>query len=491
MASVKVNVILNIINTVVGLLFPLITFPYVSRILMPDGIGLIQFYQSIINYIVLLSALGIPLYAVREIAKVRDNELNRNKTTVEILILHGCLSIVGYLIVFILIFTVTKIYSDWPLFLLLSLSIFFNVIGVTWFYQAVEDFKYITIRSLIVRLLALIALFIFVRSREDIYQYALILVGAEVGNFTFNFYRLRHYVRFNEIEFSSLRIITHLKPSLKIFFLNFAISIYVNLNPIMLGFMCDTTIVGYYTAVAKLIRASNGLTLALGSALLPRLSNYYAAGKYTEFSMLRKKALNVIMMLCVPLSMGVFIVSPSLIPVFSGNDYLPSVLTLKISAPGILISALNYIISIQILYSQNKENLVILATLGGAVINIIINLLMIPYFQQNGAALAGCLAELTVLVICLTLGHNYIKYNFFNKNNLEVVIMSVLACGISWYIGSLVYLPNMTMLIIQVLISVGIYCIGLLVLRNQLFMEYFLLIVDKIGISKLFKKKNG
>ncbi|MDE6578583.1 MAG: flippase [Muribaculaceae bacterium] len=480
MASVKVNITLNVINTVLGLLFPLITFPYVSRILMPSGIGQIQFYQSIINYIVLLSSLGIPLYSVREIAKVRDDEVVRNRTTAEILTLHGLLSIIGYLIVFVLICTVTKIYSDWPLFLLLSSSIFFNVIGVSWFYQAVEDFKYITIRSLIVRVVAMIALFVFVRTKDDIYTYAIILVGAEVGNYVFNFYRLRHYMSFSEVSYSALKIKRHLKPIIKIFLLNFAISIYVNLNPIMLGFMTDTTIVGYYTSVTKIIRASNGLTLALGSALLPRLSNYFGSGRFEEFNILKRKALDVIMLLCVPLSMGIFIVAPYLIPVFSGKEYMPAILTLQISAPAILFSALNYIISIQILYSQNKENLVIMSTAGGAVVNVIINLLLIPHFQQNGAAAAGCLAELAVLICCFLFGHKYIRYNFINRNNLEVIVMAVLSCLAAWGIGRMTLTSDIYILGLQIVVSVIIYCAGLYLLRNKLFMEYSGMILNKL-----------
>lgn len=480
MASVKANVTLNVINTVVGLLFPLITFPYVSRILMPSGIGLIQFYQSIINYIVLLSSLGIPLYSIREIARVRDDVDLRNKTTIEILFLHSIFSVLGYCVVFILIATVSKIYSDWPLFLLLSLSIFFNVIGVSWFYQAVEDFKYITVRSLIVRIIAMIALFVFVRTKEDIYTYAAILVGAEVGNYAFNFVRLRIYIRGSKIIISSLRIRRHLKPVFKIFLLNFAISIYVNLNPIMLGFMTDTTIVGYYAAVTKIIRASNGLTIALGGAILPRLSNYFAAGRISEYTSLKKKALDVIVMLCFPISVGMFVVAPQLIPVFSGSDYTPAILTLQLSAPGILFSALNYIISIQILYSQNKENLVIISTIVGAFVNILINLLLIPYLQQNGAAISGSLAELTVLVVCAIVGKKYINYSFINKNNLEVLIASSLSGLTVWFIGGLFVKVSFIFLGIQLILGFIIYSVVLFCFKNPLYQTYSLLLLRKI-----------
>lgn len=471
MATLKGKIILNIINTVAGLLFPLVTFPYVSRVLMPEGIGLVQFYQSIINYIVLLSALGIPLYAVREIARLRDDETKRNKASFEILLLHALLSTIGYIIVFILIISVTKIHSDWPLFLLLSLSIFFNVIGVSWFYQAVEDFKYITIRSLIVRFLSAVALFIFVKDRSDLYAYAIILVFGQVGNYIFNFIRLRKFSFFKKIELSNLSLKPHLIAALKIFILNVAISLYVNINPVMLGFMSDDAYVGYYTSVTRILTAANGLTLALGGVILPRLSNYYAKGNYLEFKILKKKVLNIICILCIPLSFGLIIISPILIPVFSGSAYSLAIPTLEISALTVLFSALNYIISIQVLYTQGQENIVIKSTIIGGIVNILLNFILIPNLNQNGTAISGLCAELSVLICCYVLGNKYIQYNLFNKNNLQALISTIGAC----LICSILYKLQLKdyILLPLIIISVAVlYLSFLMILKNKLVLEY-------------------
>lgn len=170
--SLKANYLFNLANTISGLLFPLITFPYASRILLADGIGQINFFQSIIQYITLLTCLGIPMYAIREVAKIRENIEERNKVTVEILLLHASLTVVGYIIMILLVATVTKIQVDILLFLLLSTTIFFTAIGCEWFYQGVEDFKYITIRGLIVKTISVILLFLLVKTKEDIMWYA-------------------------------------------------------------------------------------------------------------------------------------------------------------------------------------------------------------------------------------------------------------------------------------------------------------------------------
>jgi hypothetical protein len=154
--SIKVNYIFSLINTLAGILFPLITFPYASRIMEADGIGQVGFFTSLIGYISLFTSLGIPIYAIREIAKTRDNNIQMSKTAIEILLLHSSLVVIGYIVVALMCFCVDKVSIDIPLFLILSLSIFFNAIGCEWFYQGIEEFKYIAVRGLIVRLLYVI-----------------------------------------------------------------------------------------------------------------------------------------------------------------------------------------------------------------------------------------------------------------------------------------------------------------------------------------------
>jgi O-antigen/teichoic acid export membrane protein len=308
-SSIKKNFALNLINTLSGLLFPLITFPYASRILMADGIGQVQFFQSIINYVALCTALGIPLYAVREIARVRDNKELCSRTTTEILILHAILTLAGYLVVFILAITIVKIKIDVPLFILLSTSLFFTAIGVPWFYQAIEDFKYITIRSLIIRICSLMALFIFVKSKNDLFHYAAITVIADVGSNLFNFFRLRKHIDLHTFDVRGLNPWKHLKPALKIFVLNLIISIYVNLDSVMLGFLKDEQAVGYYAAATRLTKAFLGIVSSLGMVLLPRFSNLISNDKIEEFSVLANKAVSFVIAISLPMTIGLIFFS--------------------------------------------------------------------------------------------------------------------------------------------------------------------------------------
>ena len=407
--SLKANYIFNLLNTVLGLLFPLITFPYAARVVMADGIGQVNFFSSIISYISLFTCLGIPMYAIREIARVRDDKKKLSTITTEILLLHTGLTILGYFAVVVLCMTITKVKADIPLFLLLSTNIFFVAIGCEWFYQGVEDFKYITIRGLIVKVVSVILLFVLVRTKDDLMYYAAYSVIGVVGGNVFNFIRLRKYIRIRLLQFSELRPLRHLKPALHIFVLNLIISIYVNLDTVMLGFMKDPTNVGYYVGATKLTKMLLGLTLALGTVMLPRLSNLITTGQKAEFDRLSQRAMDFVVAFSLPLFLGLFVLAPSLIRVLCGDSYEPAIITLQVISPIVLIIALSNVVGIQVLYPQGKENIVIMSTLVGAIVNFTLNLVLIPQYAQNGAAIATVIAESCVTITMIILGVKYLS----------------------------------------------------------------------------------
>lgn len=300
MPSLKANIILNFINTVTGIIFPVITFPYAARVLMPEGIGVVNFLSSVVAYIVLLTSLGIPMYAVREVAKCRDDKAMRDQTTIEILSLSLVLCLFGYLIVWLLGVYVPQINKQLSLFYVLSLTVLFTSLGVNWFYQAIEDFKFITLRALVFRILAAAALFLFVKDKEDLLIYAFVVVGSTVGNNFINFIHLRKYLSFQAIPWRNLRIWRHLRPALHIFIFNLITSIYLNLNTVMLGFMKGDEAVGYYTAGNKLSHVILSMVASLGVVMLPRCSNLVKKGHEKEFSEITNKSYRFVIALSFP-----------------------------------------------------------------------------------------------------------------------------------------------------------------------------------------------
>ena len=425
-SSIKRNFALNLVNTISGLLFPLVTFPYASRILLADGIGQVQFFQGIIGYISLCTALGIPLYAIREIARVRNDKTLCSKTAIEILLLHSVLTLAGYAVVYVLVATVAKIQVDIPLFLLLSTNLFFTAIGAVWFYQGIEDFKYITIRAIVIRVFSLICLFVFIKDKSDLFYYAAISVTAEVGSNLFNFIRLRKYIDIDQLRLKELHPLRHLRPALRIFAMNLVISIYVNLDSVMLGFIKNEAAVGYYAASTRITKSILGIVQSLGTVLLPRLANLISENRMDEFRLLANKAMNFTLATSLPLTIGLIFMAKPLIHLFCGDGFEPAILTMQIMAPIILFISLSGIMCWQILFPLDKEKLVVYATLIGAVVNFILNLLLIPSYSQYGAGIATCIAECLVTITAIVFARRYVSIRFISKQNTHYYVATFL-----------------------------------------------------------------
>lgn len=429
MSSLKVNIILNYINTISGLIFPIITFPYAARVLMPEGIGVVNFQNSIIGYIILFTSLGIPLYGVREIAKCRNNIELRNQTAVEILILSILLCVFGYIAVWLLGVYVPRIHEEATLFYILSLTIIFTGIGAYWFYQGIEDFLFITVRGFIVRFLCTIGLFVFVKDKDDLLIYGFYVIGGTVGNNLVNFIHLHKYLKIARIKWNQLNITHHIRPTLNIFLLNVVISIYIQLNTVMLGFMTDDRAVGLFTSGTKLIHLIIVVLTSLGTAMLPRCSHLISEGKYDDFNAIITKSYHLLMFSAIPLTVGTMLLARPLIYCFCGGEFLGSVPVVFYTAPTIILIGMTQVIGIQILYPFGKENLVIVSTMIAAVVNVTLNILLIPHFSEVGAAISTLIAEFSVLVAQVKLGKKFIPFRFVDKQVgnylIATAIMSV------------------------------------------------------------------
>ena len=483
--SLKKNYILNLTNTISSMLFPLITFPYAARILMADGIGQVNFFSSIISYISLFTSLGIPMYAIRETARVRDNNVELSKTTTEILLLHACLTSLGYIAVFIIAFTVPKVMVDIPLFLLLSTSLFFSSIGCEWFYQGVEDFKYITIRAIMIRSLCAILLFLLVHSKDDLLYYAVYSVVGTVGNNVFNFLRLRKYVSLKQIDYSGLKPIRHLKPALRLFVLSVVISIYANLDTVMLGFMKESAVVGYYTGATRITKMLMGIVSSLGTVMIPRLSNLYKNGQVDEFRSLAQKSFDFVFAVSFPLFIGLIVAAPEIIRLFCGSTYEPAITTLQIISPILFFISLSGVLGIQILYPQGKENIVIKCTMFGALTNFTLNLFLIPSMNNDGAAIATCAAEFMVTFIMIIIGRKYIPINYSIKRYANYIVGGFLMLPIIVFIGNIVTNSNILSLLFSFLFGVSVYAGYLYIRKDDLFVN----VIVKPIKSRIYARK--
>lgn len=470
MASLKKNILLNGIGTASGFLFPLVTFPYAARVLLPDGIGAVNFLYSIVNYIILLTSLGIPLYAIKEVAKCRDNPEKLNKVTLEILALSFILCLGGYIIVWLLAQFVPQIHAQMALFFVLSLAILFTGIGVEWFYKGIEDFQFITIRGIIIKTLSAACLFIFVKSPEDLVIYGLVTVGSTVGNNMLNFIHLRKYIRLELVKLMDLDIFRHLKPALHIFILNLIISLYIQLNSIMLGFMAGDVEVGYFTAGTKITHIGLTLIGSIGSVLLPRCSNLLSTGQHEEFARVINKSLSFTIALSLPMIVGLSVLATPITLLFCGEEFIDSIPILYLNAPVILVIGLTNVLGIQILYPMGKINLVIISSAGAAIANIVLNLLLIPNGGAVGAAIATLVAETAVLVIQVILGYRYFPFKIKEISILRYIMASLLMGAVCFGV-ILVFSSIVLQVVAGVAIGAAVYFMFLLLMKDRLALD--------------------
>lgn len=396
--SLKVNSIVNLLKTVLGLIFPLITFPYASRILGVDNIGRVNFANSTINYFVLIAGLGIGNYATREGARIRDDSKAINKFCTEILLINIFSTLVAYIGVFILV-QIPAFQPYKSLLLLFSLTIFFNVIGISWLFNIYEEFVYITIRTVFCQIVSLILLLLLVRDSRDLLLYAAILVFSSVGANVFNIFYSRKFVRFFPKEKYELG--PHLKPIFILFGMSIASTIYLNMDTTMIGLMQGDHAVGLYTAASKLNRIACNVIASVCIVFLPRLSYYLKTDRKKDFQKLVNSAFYYILGITIPVSVGLFVLSHEAILIFSGKEFLEAVPTFIVKAPNIILSVINGFIAVQLFVPLGKEKESLCATITGAVINCMLNYFLIPVWGGVGAAIATICAESCVLIICI------------------------------------------------------------------------------------------
>lgn len=463
--SLKLNYVLNIVRIVLGMIFPLITFPYASRILMPEGIGRVAFANSFVAYFVILSQVGIPLYAVRECAKVRDDRDKLSKLTQELLIINFIAVIIAYFIFVLMLIFNERISGERELFILCSATIIFSTIGMEWLYQALEEYVYITVRSLMFQVAYVVLLLLLVKAKEDYLIYAFLILLSSVGSNIANFLHSRKFINYKMYKNYDLK--RHIKPISILFLYSFAINIYSNLNTIMLGFMAGNVSVGLYSAATKISRIILNIMISLGSVLMPRISYYIQNSKNHELSSLIRKSVDFTVMLSLPAMAGLFMFSDEIILLFSGEEFFKASITMKIITPLIILVAFGSITGHQILMPIGKEKNILMATIAGAIVSLLVNVFVTSRLAQNGTAIATIAAELSVTGVQLFYSWNYLKDHLFTRSKLEFLVATLIIVIEILIIKSLA-MSSLIKLLVSIAVSGFSYTATLLILRNNL-----------------------
>ena len=391
------NFVMNAILTMSQFLFPLITFPYISRILLPTGTGKVSFATSVVSYFALFAQLGIPTYGIRACAKVRDDRKALERTVQELFLINLIMSILAYIVLFLAIAFVPRMRQEKALFLIVGLTILFNAIGMEWLYKALEQYTYITVRSIIFKLIAVVAMFVLVHEQKDYVIYGGISILAASASNVFNFFHAHKYVSIKPVGSYNFR--QHLKPIVIFFAMSCAATIYTNLDTVMLGFMTSDAEVGYYNAAVKIKSILVSVVTSLGVVLLPRASYYVECKLMDKFCRITHVALNFVILISVPLTVYFILFAKEGIFFLSGAEYEASIVPMQIIMPTLLFIGLTNIMGIQTLIPLGKEKVVLYSEIAGAVADLLLNVALIPSMASAGAAIGTVVAEGVVFAV--------------------------------------------------------------------------------------------
>ena len=461
--SLLKNSVYNLIKTFSGLMFPLISFTYVARILGEVGIGKVNFTKSIVSYFTMIAMLGMNYYGTREAAKRWDDKEKLNLFVREMLTINGCTTLLAYLLLAVAMLTVPKLQEYRELLLCSSLAILLQGMGVEWLYQAMEEYQYIAIRSVLFQVIALIALFCFVRDEQDVLPYAAITLFASSGSYVINFINARKYICFP--CHGCLKIRQHLRPLLWLFAMAVSIELYTVLDSTMLGFLQGDGAVGRYTAAVKVNKIVVSIINAIGVVLIPRLSYYISCGEQEKIKELTKEAYNYVLLLAIPAMTGLFLFSNEIILLFSGNGFARAGITMRIMTPIVVFIPFSAATNQQTFVPMGKEKLILTSTMIGAITNFLCNLWLIPRYAENGAAIATVLAECAVAIVCF-----FNARRFFNMKEVLQKIWQYILAAISMVVIVLIVqqwnIQYVLRLCIAIVISAVSYLAVLIAVKN-------------------------
>lgn len=480
--TLVINSIYSILYKVVNIIYPLLTASYIARILLADGVGKVAFAQNIVQYFVIIAALGIPNYGIREIAKVRSEERMTNKLFSELILINTISTTICVVFYYIMVLLFPFFMNNRLLFLLSGITLILNYFNVDWYYQGCEQFGYIAKRNCVVKLISLILVFVFIHSANDYLLYAFIYSLTIAGNYCFNIYHLKGKVK---LVFQDLDLKRHLKHVLILLASSVSIELYTLVDTTMLGTWCTNNVVGYYTNSVKLARIINSTISSIALVLLPRLSYYHNQKQFDKVDNTANKVYCVLATLTVPSALGLFLLAEEIIFLFYGEAFMPAVNTLKILSVLVIAVALNNFFGTQILMTFGLESKLLVSVIIGAIVNICLNSVLIPALEQNGAAIASIISEICVLLATYYFASKFVRFSLGWKYWLTL-ILSCIALIIAVYYIKLINLPILISLVLAVLFGGIVFVFIGLILRNDGIV--CLLNAGKLVVNKIIKR---
>ena len=462
--SLKLNMVLNAIKGLMSIIFPLITFPYVSKVLGAKNLGRYNFSNSIISYLVLLAGLGISTYAIREGARIRAEKKEFERFTSEMLSINIWSTAGSYLIFIILLICVPKFRDYRMLLVIFSLQIVFKTIGIEWIYSIYEDYAYITIRSIAFQIISLVLLFIFVKDKDDTCIYALITVISTVGSNLLNFIHGRKYCKISIVKDPNWK--KHIKPILILFAMSATVVVYVSSDITILGFLCDDFTVGIYSVSTKVYTIVKTVLSSVLIVSVPRLSALLGEDKKNAFWETSNDIYRIMITVVVPAIVGIIILRKEIVLVLSTNEFITATSSLALLCVALFFCMGAWFWGQCILIPTKKEDIVFRVTVVCALVNIILNFIMIPLWKENAAAITTIIAEGISFLWCGIEGKKIVTTVGIWKHYIKVIIgcLPIIAIGLIVHKFELPFLTNICIIIPS---SVILYFASEVLMRNE------------------------
>ena len=478
--DVKKNTLFNTIKSIFGIIYPLITFPYISRALLTENVGKINFGQSVVSYFSLVASLGVTTYAVRECSKYREDRNKLGDTASQILSINVCSTAIAYLALALTLVLAPPLANYRLLIIIQSSAILFTTLGADWLNTAMEDFRFIAVRTVGMQVFSLLLMLIFVKRPEDYLVYAVISVVASSGANIINIFYRRRYCKTHLV----LRIDwkKHLPPILLLFSLVLSQTIYTNSDITILGLLKGDYQVGLYSTSVRIYNIVNTVVASVAWVVMPQLSSSFAKKDYEKVNGLLKYSLNFIVVLGLPCIIGLNIITPEIIMLIAGENYLGAVVSLRILTISLACSFIGGWIGNMMMLPAGKEKVFLKSSVISAAVNIVLNFILIPKWGLNAAAATTAAAEFLGILI----QSPYIDKKIHISGLKEVFRAPVIgAAGIvvtSLIIRSFVH-SAYWIAILTVLLGAALYFIILILMKNEFALNFVRPVIKRLTRS--------
>lgn len=475
--SIKKNYIYNLCYQILTIITPLITAPYLARVLGADGIGTISYMDSVVAYFVLFATMGITTYGQREISYVQDDAIMRSFVFWNTKILEIITSIISL----VLFWVFSYFQENRIIYFIFSLNILAVLMDITWFFQGMEEFGKIVLKNAIVKLLGVICIFLFIKSSADTQLYVFSMCFFPfLANISMWVYLPKYIKRINYCE---LKPFKDIKSVFSLFVPAVAIQVYTVLDKTMIGIITKNFFEnGYYEQAVKISKMTLMFVISLGTVMTPRIGYYYEQKQYEEVKKLIYNGYRFVWFLGIPLCFGLIMVAPNFVSWFLGEGYERVTDLLRVLAFLILSIGINNVTGVQYLIPTKRQNILTLTVIIGAAVNFVLNSILIYNFRSMGAAVASVAAETTIAVVQIVIVRKELKPLDILKEGFNYYFAGVVMVLCLLFFSNQ-FAPSVTSTLVLTIIGGGTYMFTLLIIKDE-----FLVKILKIIIKKIYHK---